>query len=121
MIESEAENTQPRISRFSERLLNADYESLRLVASALDYYDSNSEEDFALAIDAVLRNRFNQAELASEFKVSEGTISRWRSGKSCPPKYARAVIVEQLRENLIQSATPAQRKYMSNIAIGGEV
>ncbi|MEO0875968.1 MAG: hypothetical protein AAFY48_15335 [Bacteroidota bacterium] len=105
-------------SRFSRLILHADYQSLKLIAAALDYYDPQSEVDFAEAIDIVLRNRFSQAQLAAEFKVSEGTISRWRAGKSCPPSYARKVIVEQLREMLIHSATPEQREFINERAYG---
>lgn len=103
-------------SRFSTMVLRADYQSLKLIASALDYYDAQSEVDFASAVDIVLKNRFSQAQLAAEFKVSEGTVSRWRSGKSCPPAYARGVIVEQLREMLIHSASPEQRQFMCELA-----
>lgn len=103
-------------SSFADQVFDAEYQSLNLIASALDSYDANSEEDFATAIEIVVRNRFNQAEIAAEFKVSEGTVSRWRRGKSCPPKYARATIVEQLREKLIHSASPEQKRYMSKIA-----
>jgi hypothetical protein len=91
-------------SPFARAITNTELTHLSKLAADLERYDAGSADDFAVAIDMVLRGRFNQAELAAEFKVSPGTISRWRAGRSCPPQYARATIVDRIREMLVASA-----------------
>lgn len=92
-----------RRSPFYSKLAEAELKSLKLLTDVLEAYDEHSAEDFSDVIDVVVANRFSQSELAAEFKVSPGTISRWRDGKSCPPSYARRVIVDRLREMLVAS------------------
>jgi hypothetical protein len=91
-------------SPFARAIVKTELSHLRELAADLERYDATNADDFAVAIDMVLRGRFNQTELAAEFKVSAGTISRWRSGRSCPPQYARATIIDRIREMLIASA-----------------
>ncbi|MDQ0466568.1 hypothetical protein QO010_004363 [Caulobacter ginsengisoli] len=106
-MEDARETTDGR-SVFHAKLANVERQRLKLLVDVLEAYDPKSEEDFADVIDLVLNNRFTPTELALEFKVSVGTVSRWRSGKSCPPTYARGVIVNRLREMQLQYF--AQRK-----------
>jgi hypothetical protein len=80
-----------------ERFARGKYISLKYISDQLELYDRRNEDDFAVIIDAVIEQRFSPVDLSHEFKVSEGTISRWRSGKSCPPEYARGVIVDRIR------------------------
>jgi len=91
------------LSTFIEKLQNAELKSLKLLADALESYDENSDEDFSHIIGSVIRNNFNPNELSQEFKVSVSTISRWKDRRSCPPAYARKVIVERIREMLVSS------------------
>ena len=93
------------ISHFAKEIATAELEGLNKLARLLDRYDSESEDDFGVVIESVLRSRFNQNELAAEFKVSPGTISRWRAGKSCPPAMVREVIVARVRDMLLETAT----------------
>jgi len=90
-------------STFIEKLQNAEVKSLKLLADALESYDENSDEDFSHIIGSVIRNHFNPNELSQEFKVSVSTISRWKDRRSCPPAYARKVIVERIREMIVSS------------------
>jgi hypothetical protein len=95
---------------FQNKLLGARVQGLKLLADALESYDEESEEDFADVIDSVIDHRFSPSELAAEFKVSISTISRWKDRKSCPPAYARRVIVARIREMLVTSISARRRK-----------
>ncbi|MGD0144062.1 MAG: hypothetical protein ABSC92_12955 [Rhizomicrobium sp.] len=97
-------------SPLARAIVNTELAHLRDLAAALESYESARTDDFAVIIDMVLRGRFNQNELAAEFKVSPGTISRWRAGRSCPPAYARAGIVGRIRELLVASANDIKAK-----------
>jgi DNA-binding transcriptional regulator YiaG len=96
-------------TRFHSKLNEAEAKGLKLLADALESYDEQSEEDFADVIDAVIRNRFSPTEISNEFKVSVSTVSRWKDRRSCPPAYARRVIVDKLREMLVASIGIRQR------------
>lgn len=95
-------------SQFQSKLVSAEFQGLKLLVVALDAYDERSEDDFADVIDAVLVNRFTPAEIAAEFKVSVATVSRWRASKCAPVAHARGVIVNGLREMLVQTIAQLQ-------------
>ncbi|MEQ1754683.1 MAG: hypothetical protein ABL973_11180 [Micropepsaceae bacterium] len=92
-------------SALAHELAIAEVEGLKRLVAVLDKYDSDSEEDFSAVVDCVLNGRFQPTELADEFRVSLGTISRWRAGKSAPITYARGVIVGRIREMLGKTAS----------------
>ena len=104
------EVTPPRRD-FTSKLIHAELRGLRLLIEALEAYDEKSEEDFSKVISVVLAHRFNQVELAEEFKVSIGTISRWKSAKSCPPSYARGVIVDTLCNKLVAEVNRTSKEF----------
>lgn len=91
-------------SPFARAIVKADLDHLSQLAAVIERYEPSNTDDFAVLIESVLRGRFNQAELAAEFRVSPGTVSRWRAGRSCPPEYARATIVNRIREMIVASA-----------------
>lgn len=91
--------------KFHSRLLKAQLEGLKLLVDVLDGYDEKSEDDFANVIRVVIESRFNPSELAAKFKVSISTISRWKDRKSCPPSYARKVIVSEIKSMIVSSFT----------------
>jgi hypothetical protein len=97
--------------QFHSKLFDARVQGLKLLADALESYDEQSEDDFADVIDSVIDHRFSPGELAAEFKVSVSTVSRWKDGKSCPPAYARRVIVDRVREMLVASISVRRRTF----------
>jgi len=94
---------------FHARLFKAQLDGLKLLVDVLDGFDENSEDDFSDIIRVVIESRFSPSELASKFKVSVSTISRWKDRKSCPPAYARKVIVQEIKDMIVQSFAEKQR------------
>ena len=88
---------------FHSRLFKAQLAGLKLLVDVLDSYDENSEEDFSDIIRVTIESRFSPNELSSKFKVSISTISRWKDRKSCPPSYARKIIVHEIKEMIVSS------------------
>lgn len=73
----------------------------------------NTQEDseydgyfFALIALSVNDYGVSRRDLAQTLNVSEGAISRWVAGKSAPPGYARAQIVEAIAMLLEGSLAP---------------
>jgi hypothetical protein len=104
------------ITDFAKSITNAKLEGLTVLARALERYAPEREDDFQLAIDAAL-GMFSQSEFAAEFKVSAGTISRWRTGTSCPPSLVREVIVSRIRDMLLKRVTQIKSEVLHLVPI----
>jgi hypothetical protein len=66
--------------------------------------ERDSEQYFSGAVRIVLdKFKLKSFELANEFKVSENTCIRWKSGKSFPLKSIRGVILNRLEDLVVES------------------
>jgi DNA-binding transcriptional regulator YiaG len=55
-------------------------------------------KNFAETINEIIETGFSPMEVATEFKVSLGTVERWRAGKSVPPTLARNAIISRIKD-----------------------
>jgi hypothetical protein len=97
---AQQELEEPPVSYFEVRLEEAQFQNIKRLAGILETYVPDDGAAFKKIIGAVLKSGFTQNELAAEFKVAPGTVSRWKDGLSCPASYVRGVIVDRLREML---------------------
>ena len=71
--------------------------SVRFSEILKEYEPTDGDEVFERIVsDAIRFHGLAPADLAGEFNVAQATISRWASGKSRPPIYARRNMVERI-------------------------
>jgi hypothetical protein len=80
---------------FRGRLAQAEIAATQHVV-VLEGFDGRSEADFAAPVGAAIRAGLQPVDVAAEFKVGTGTVSRWKDGISCPAEYARAIVAERI-------------------------
>lgn len=90
-------------SSLAELIVDNEIESARRLAEILADYTPEDKAAFGVAIAAAILHGLPQADLAVDFGVSQGTVSRWAAGRSIPPQYVRATIIDRIRERLVAS------------------
>jgi hypothetical protein len=74
--------------------------------------DSKNSDHFMKIINAAVNYyRVAPEDIATQFNVSRGTISRWTSGKSLPHVMMRTVITEWLKKYVLDKANEIKAQY----------
>ena len=68
------------------------------IARILRNYDPTDKESFRAVINCMERLGVSRKQIAEHLNATQGTVSRWASGKTVPPLYSRDVIAKRLSE-----------------------
>lgn len=92
-------------SVLADSIVQNEVETTRRLIQYIESYNAEDKTAFVAIISASINRGLAQAEIAAEFGVSPGTVSRWVAGKSIPAQYSRDTIVHRigkLLENLAE-------------------